>query len=260
MANISTRLGVLTDDNVLIGGFIVTGPAGSTKQVLVRGIGPSLTALGVSGALDDPVLDLHNSSTTIATNDNWKIAENGQSQQAAIEATTIPPTNDLESAILMNLAPGSYTAILRGASGGTGIGLVEVYDLTASDTTKMVNISTRGRVNTGDDVMIGGLIVTGANPSRVIVRAIGPSLTGAGVADALQDTVLELHDPEGALVTTNDNWKDDNQAEIEATSVPPTDDRESAIVATLYPANYTAIVRGKDDTTGVGLVEVYYLP
>ena len=208
----------------------------------------------------DPFLELHSGATIISTNDNWKVAENGQSQQAAIEATTIPPTNDLESAILMNLAPGSYTAVMRGTNGGTGVGLVEVYDLTASATTKMVNISTRGRVDIGDNVMIGGVIVTGANPSHVILRAIGPSLTNAGVVGALQDPVLELHDAQGAVITTNDNWKDDNEVEILATGIPPSDDRESAIVATLYPANYTAIVRGKDDTTGVGLVEAYYLP
>ena len=260
LANISTRLGVETDENVLIGGFIVTGPGGSTKQILIRGIGPSLSSQNVSGALADPFLELHSGASTVATNDNWKIAENGSSQQAAIEATTIPPTSDLESAILITLAPGSYTAVLRGANSGTGVGLVEVYDLTASATTKMVNISTRGRVDTGDNVMIGGVIVTGADPAKVLLRAIGPSLSDAGVKGALQDPVLELHNEQGILITTNDDWQDDNTSEIIGTGIPPIDSRESAIVTTLYPSNYTAIVRGKNDTTGVGLVEAYFLP
>lgn len=259
LANISTRLGVLTGEKVLIGGFIITGPADTRKDVLVRGLGPSLTALGVAGALGDPLLELHGDESLILSNDNWQTDDNGDSQKAAIEATGLAPTNDLESAILIQLAPGSYTAILRGVIDSIGVGLVEVYDLTASDATKMGNISTRGQVDTGDNVMIGGVIIAGANPSQVIVRAIGPTLADAGVGDALLDPVLELHDPQGALITTNDNWKDDNQAEIEATMLAPKDDRESAIVATLYPSPYTAIVRGKDDTTGVGLVEVYYL-
>jgi DNA-binding beta-propeller fold protein YncE len=257
LANISTRLGVETEDNVLIGGFIVTGTAGSNKQVLIRGIGPSLTAQNVSGALADPFLELHSGASVVATNDNWKIAQDGSSQQAAIEATTIPPTNDLESAILTTLAPGSYTAVLRGTINGTGVGLVEIYDLTASASTKMVNISTRGRVDTGDNVMIGGVIVTGANPATVLLRAIGPSMTD--VPGALQDPVLELHDQEGALIVMNDDWQDDNASGIINTGIPPTDDRESAIITTLYPASYTAIVRGKNDTTGVALVEAYFL-
>lgn len=258
LSNISTRLGVQSGDNVLIGGFIVSGEAGSTKQVLIRGIGPSLAAFGVSGPLADPTLELHSGNATLAVNDSWKIGPDGQSQEAAIVATNLPPSDDQEAAILMNLAPGSYTAVLRGADGGTGIGLVEVYDLAASDTSKMVNISTRGRVETGDNVMIGGVIVTGASPSQVILRAIGPSLTDFGVADSLQDPVLELHDNQGALIATNDNWQDDNLSEIARTGLAPKDNHESAIIATLYPANYTAIVRGKDNTTGVGLVEAYY--
>lgn len=259
-ANISTRLGVETGDNVLIGGFIISGPAGSTKQVLVRGIGPSLTAFGVTGALADPVLELHNASNIIATNHNWKLDPNGKSQQTAIEATSLQPTNDQESAILINLAPGSYTAVMRGVNDGTGVGLVEVYDVTADDTIKMVNISTRGRVETGDSVMIGGIIVTGSNPSRVLLRAIGPSLGDFGVTGALADPVLELYNSDGDLIVINDNWQEENKDAIVATGLAPANNKESAILTTLYPSSYTAIVRGKSDTTGVGLVEAYYLP
>jgi hypothetical protein len=245
---------VETGDNVLIGGFIITGT--DDKKVIVRAIGPSLP---VADALADPFLELHDGTgNLIAQNDDWK-----DTQQVEIEATTIPPTNDLESAIVATLLANSsaYTAIVRGVNGGTGVGLVEVYDLDRTVDSKLANISTRGFVQTGDNVMIGGLILLGQDPLKVIVRAIGPSLAGAGVANALADPTLELHDGNGTLIAFNDNWKDSQQAEIEATTIPPTNDLESAIVATL-PANgapYTAIVRGKNDTTGVALVEVYAL-
>ncbi len=260
LANISTRLGVRTGDDVLIGGFIISGPAGSTKQVLIRGIGPSLTAFGVAGALADPLLELHNGSSIIATNDNWKLDQNGMSQQTAIEATSLQPSNDHESSILTNLTPGSYTAVMRGLNDGTGVGLVEVYDVSASDTIKMVNISTRGRVETGDSVMIGGIIVTGSDPSRVLLRAIGPSLGDFGVTSALADPVLELYNSDGDIIVTNDNWQAANKDAILATGLAPANDKESAILTTLYPSSYTAIVRGQNDSTGVGLVEAYYLP
>jgi hypothetical protein len=252
LLNISTRLRVLTGDNALIGGFILTGS--DDKKVIVRGIGPSLTSQNVPDALQDPTLELHDGTgATIASNDNWK-----DTQQAEIQATGIPPSNDLESAIVATLPANNsgYTAILRGKNDTTGVGLVEVYDLDQAANSKLANISTRGFVDTGDNAMIGGFIA-GNGVAKVIVRAIGPSLTGQGVANALQDPTLELHDGSGATIASNDNWKDTQQGEIEATTIPPTDDRESAIVATLFPGNYTAIVRGKNDTTGVGLVEVY---
>jgi hypothetical protein len=266
LLNISTRMRVLTDDNVLIAGFIITGT--DPKKVLIRGMGPSLNGVGVT--LSDPTLELHQGSTTPATNDNWKINDQtGQSQEADIRATTIPPTNDLESAILTTLSPGAYTAILAGKNGGTGVGLVEVYDLAQGANSKLANISTRGFVDTGDNVMIGGFIVGGGsgNGARVIVRAIGPSLSvnGTPVPGRLADPTLELHNASGTMIVTNDNWKINDQtgqsqeADIRATTVPPTNDLESAIVATLPPDNYTAIVRGKDNTTGIGLVEVYNL-
>jgi N-acetylneuraminic acid mutarotase len=262
LLNISTRMRVLTADRVLIAGFIITG--NDPKKVIIRGMGPSLSGVGVT--LADPTLELHQGSTTLATNDNWKINDQtGQSQEADIRATTIPPTNDLESALVATLNPGAYTAILAGKNGGTGVGLVEVYDLAQAANSKLANISTRGFVDTGNNVMIGGLIVgagSGGGTAKIIVRALGPSLPVAG---ALADPTLELHDGSGTTIATNDNWKINDQtgqsqeADIRATTIPPTNDMESALLATLAPGSYTAIVRGKNNTTGVGLVEVYNL-
>ncbi|HMJ06323.1 MAG TPA: hypothetical protein VK474_08735, partial [Chthoniobacterales bacterium] len=177
--------------------------------------------------------------------------------------STVPPTNERESAIVATLNTGSYTAIVRGKGGQTGIGLVEVYDLgtaslEASSSAQLANLSTRGFVQTGNDVMIGGFIITGAT-TRVIVRAIGPDLTRRGVPGALGDTTLELHDANG-LIASNDNWESNQKQAIIDTTVPPVNPLESALVATLAPGGYTAIVRGKNGTTGVGLVEVYSLP
>jgi hypothetical protein len=247
--NISTRLKVGTGDNVLIGGFIVTGT--QSKKVILRAIGPSLP---LSGTLADPVLELRNSSGgLIASNDNWR-----SDQEAEISATGIPPGNDLESAIVATLPANNaaYTAIVHGANNGTGIGVVEVYDLDRTVDSKLANISTRGFVQTGDDVLIGGLIVLGQNPLGVIVRAIGPSLPLPGT---LGDPTLELHDGNGALIAVNDNWRSDQEAEIIATGIPPSNDLESAIVRNLAPGNYTAIVRGMNNTTGIAVVEAYAL-
>jgi hypothetical protein len=260
LLNISTRMRVLTGDNVLIGGFIVTGT--DDKKVIIRGIGPSLTNLGVPDALQDPTLELHDSTgAVIAFNDNWK-----DTQQTEIQMTGIPPTDDRESAIVATLPVdqstgfSGYTAILRGLNDTTGVGLVEVFDLDQAANSKLANISTRGFVDTGDNVMIGGLIAGGGGSINVLLRAIGPSLASSGVSNALQDPTLELHDGSGAVIAFNDNWKDSQQTEIEATTIPPGDDRESAIVATLAPGNYTAIVRGSNNTTGVALVEAFNLP
>jgi len=265
LLNISTRAQVLTNDEVLIAGFIITGTA--PKPVIIRGLGPSLSGAEVNGVLSDPTLELHQGTTTLATNDNWKTNSDGGSQQAEVEATTIPPTNDLESAIVMTLSPGEYTAILAGKDGGTGTGLVEVYDLDPGASSQLANISTRGFVGMDNDAMIGGLIVGGGTGgSLVVVRAIGPSLSSAGVQGALADPTLELHDANGATLATNDNWKindltqQSQEAEVQATLLAPTDDLESAIVTTLAPGPYTAVVRGKNETTGVALVEAYNLP
>ena len=251
LANISTRLRVETGDNVLIGGFIITGTA--PKKIIVRAIGPSLSSL-FPGALADPVLELRNSSGgLIFSNDNWR-----SDQPAEIIATGIPPSHDLESAIVVALPANNsaYTATVRGVSNGTGIGVVEAYDLDRTVDSKLANISTRGLVQTGDNVLIGGLIVQGQGPLRVIVRAIGPSLNIVG---KLANPILELRDGNGALIVSNDNWRTDQEAEIIATTIPPTNDLESAIVGNITPGNYTAIVRGVNGSTGVALVEIYAL-
>jgi hypothetical protein len=251
--NISTRGMVGTGDNVMIGGFIINGPV--SKKVIIRAIGPDLTQYGLSGVLADPMVELHNSTgQLIAINNNWK-----DSQQSEIQASGLPPGNDLESAIVMTLNPGAYTAIVRGVNDTTGVALVEIYDLNNGVGSRLANISTRGFVQTGDNVMIGGTIVIGNTPAKVIVRAIGPTLTQYGVPNVLADPTLELHDGNGALMSFNDNWKDSQQAEIQATGLPPPNDAESAILATLSPGNYTAIVRGKNNTTGNALVEAYQL-
>ena len=254
--NISTRALVGTDENVLIGGFIVTGSA--PKVVIIRAIGPSL---GIPTALQDPILQLVRASDgQIVINDDWKTT-----QEQIIKDTTIPPTDTRESAIVIALDPGNYTAIVSGKNGGTGIGLVEVYDLgTASidpaTKAQLAQISTRANVLTGDNCMIGGFIVSGVT-TKVLVRAIGPSLANSpfNIANALRDTTLELRDSNGALIRFNDDWRSEQQQESINTTVPPSDDRESAAVASLVPNAYTAIVRGKGDTIGVGLVEVYAL-
>jgi hypothetical protein len=255
--NISTRLLVQTGDNVGIGGFIIDGA--DPKKVILRAIGPSLTARGVPGALQDPTLELHDhTGAMIAFDDNWK-----DTQQSVIQATGLAPDDDRESAMVQTLAPASYTAIVRGSGGTSGVGLIEAYDLDPSANSKLANISTRGFVGTGDNVMIGGFItgggigVDGAGSEEVLVRAIGPSLTQRGVPNPLQDPTLDLHDGNGAIIASNDNWKDTQQSEIQATGLAPSDDRESAILATIVQGNYTAILRGKNNTTGVGLVEVY---
>lgn len=253
--NISTRMRVLTGGNVLIGGFIITGTG--AKKVIIRALGPSLTNLGVPGALQDPTLELHDSSgATIASNDNWK-----EPHEVEIQASGIPPTSDAESAIVQSLTPGAYTAILAGKNSGTGISLLEVYDISQTTNSKLANISTRGFVDSGDNVMIGGFIVGGSSggSAMVLVRAIGPSLHKFGVTNPLQDPTLELHDGNGAIIASNDNWKETQRAQIEATTIPPSDDAESAVLRTVAAGNYTAIVRGADNTTGVALVEVYDL-
>jgi len=259
LLNISTRMQVLTGDGVPIGGFIVTGL--SPKKVIVRGIGPSLAAFGVPGALADPTLELHAADgSVINSNDNWK-----DSQQAEIEATGLMPTNDLESAIVESLDPGAYTAVLGRNDYTTGVGLVEAYDLDQSVDSELANISTRGFVDTGDNVMIGGFIIGpwqlgsgGTVISTVVLRAIGPSLGDFGVANLLQDPTVELRDQEGTMIAFNDDWKDSQQSEIEAVQLAPSDDRESAILIPVSSDPYTVIVRGKGDTTGVALVEVYF--
>jgi hypothetical protein len=250
--NISTRAQVGSGENVAIAGFIVTGT--DPKKVIIRGIGPSLTGQGVPTPLADPALQLNDASHTIATNDNWK-----DTQQTEIQNSGLAPGNESESAIIATLGPGNYTATLSGTNSSTGIGLIEVYDLNPAANSRLGNISTRGFVGTGDSVLIGGTIIgpSNGNSSPVLVRALGPSLGSQGVINPLPDPTLELHDANGAIFAFNDNWKDVQQSQIEATGLTPNDDNESAIFLALAPSNWTAIVRGKNGTTGVALVEVY---
>ena len=260
VANISTRLPVGTDANILITGFIVTGPAGSTKRVMVRAIGPST---GVPGALVDPTLELRDGTgALLASNDNWRTTQVGgiitADQVAEITATGAPPTNDAESALIGTLAPGNYTAQVRGVNNTTGIGLAEAYDLSLTSAAKLANVSTRGFVQTGNDIMIGGIIIVN-NPVRIVLRGIGPSLTALGVPNALADPTLELRGVNGTLILANDNWRATQEAEIIATGVQPTDNLESALVTTLQPGTYTGLLRGTNNSTGVGLVEAYAL-
>jgi hypothetical protein len=256
--NISTRLRVEAGENVAIGGFMLTG--NSPKKVAIRGIGPSLQSAGFMGsALSDPTLQLRDSDNSlIATNDNWR--DNAVSA-AELEAVGLAPTSDFESAIVATLPPGAYTAIMSGKNGSTGMGLVEVYDLDSAGEGRLTNIATRGLVRTGNDVVIGGFILGGdTGQATVLLRAIGPSLNTAGVANALANPTLELRDSNGLLLQYNDNWKESQQAAIEATGLSPQHDLEAAILATLLPGSYTAIAAGKDGTAGVGLIEVYNLP
>ena len=252
--NISTRLAVQTGDNVLIAGFILTGD--TPHQILLRALGPSLEKADINDPLADPVLELHAADgSRIAFNNSWRF-----SQEAAIIATGLAPSDDNEAAILATLSPGTYTAIVRGRRATTGVALVEVYDLSGAGAGQLANISTRGFIDTGDHVMIAGFILAGGTGgSNVLIRAIGPSLAAAGLSGALADPTLELHDGNGLAIAFNDNWRETQQAEIEATGIPPADDRESAIIASLPPGPYTAILASRDGSTGIGVIEVYNL-
>jgi len=276
LTNISTRGSVQTGDNVMIGGFIIQGP--DYKEVVIRAIGPELTGYGVPNALADPVLELHDATgALIASNYNWQHTIIGgiinDDQVAWIQFSGYAPADNREAAMIVILPPGNYTTIVRGTNNTTGVALVEVYDRDADLSpntrgTVLGNVSTRSFVQTGDDVMIGGFIIEGTGPKRVIVRAIGPELTQHGVPNPLADPILELHNAPGALIASNDNWMStviggiitsDQVHDIMDTGHAPTDPSESAIIATLQPGRYTAIVRGVNNTTGVGLVEVYDL-
>ncbi len=251
LAQISTRGRVGLDDAVMIGGFIIPGPG--VKKLIVRAIGPSLGAFGVSGALLDPVLELRNSAgALVLSNDDWRDA-----QAQEISDTGLAPSDDKEAAIVAELNPGSYTAVIHGAAAGTGVALVEVYDL-ASTGGKLGNISTRARVDVGDDVLIGGFIVTGPQSEKLVVRALGPSLGAAGVTDALANPTLEIYNSNGALLNSNDNYTTSvNTGVIAGYNLSPSNGLESAIYFEGAPGRYTAIVRGVNGSTGVGLIEVY---
>jgi hypothetical protein len=248
--NLSTRMAVLTGENVLIGGFVIEGA--TPKRVVIRARGPSLSGFGIPNALANPVLQLFSGPTQIASNDDWRVAANA----ADVQASGFAPSNDRESAILATLQPGAYTAIVSGAGGVTGVGIVEVFEVD-TPATPLINIATRGAVLTGSDVMIAGFVIQGPSAQTVVVRARGPSLAQAGVAQPLANPLLQLF--AGATsIASNDDWTvSGNAAAIQASGFAPPNPREAAILVTLQPGAYTAIVSGVGGATGVGIVEVF---
>ena len=252
--NLSTRVRVQTGENVGIGGFIITGTA--PKHILIRAIGPSLSGFGVPNALANPALELHGPGdfATMA-NDNWR-----DTQEAAIQATGIAPSQDLESAIDATLNPGAYTAVVSGANNTAGVALIEVYDLSQAVPAKLANISTRAFVGTGNDLVIAGFILGGSTGNdRIVVRGIGPSLTAVGVSAALANPTLELRDNNGTLLVANNDWQEDaaQASELTAAGLAPSSPLESGIAMSLPPGAYTALLAGVNNGTGVGVVEVY---
>jgi hypothetical protein len=228
----------------------------------VRAIGPSLGQFGVGDALANPTLEIRDSSNAlVATNNDWKNTQLGGlisgDQVAEITASQLAPSNDLESAIIANLTPGSYTAVVRGTGNTTGTGLVDAFDLSPSSSARLANVATRGLILPGDKLMIAGFIVQ-YGPIDVVVRAIGPSLTGFGISNALPDTTLQLRDQNGVIVLENDDWKSHQQQELEAIHLQPSHDLEAALITTIQPGQYTAQVRGKGEDSGIGVVEVYF--
>jgi len=256
LVNLSTRARVGVGENAVIAGFILTGSA--PKTIVLRGLGPSLTADGqpIPGRLSDPKLSVFdNTGALLAANDDWGTSAKRQQ----IVDKQLAPSDSRESATLLSLQPGAYTAVLNGVGGESGIGLVELYDVQQDAPANAVNISTRGRVQTGDNVMIGGFIIGGSQQQRLMVRAIGPSLATRGVADPLRDPTLEIVNSSGTTIATNDNWRTDQATEINASGLAPSEDAESAIIGTVGPGSHTAIVRGAGGSVGVALVEVYRL-
>ena len=254
LVNISTRVYVGVGEDVVIGGFIIQGT--QWKKIILRAIGPSLAAGGVVGALQDPKLELRDSSgALIDSNDNWQDSLDA----GDIIASTIAPTDPRDAAIVARLAPGNYTAIVSGVNNTTGVGLVESYTLD-TNSSRAANISTRGHVGLGDDVLIGGFIVSGHDSKSILVRALGPSLGASGDLTLLADPSVELHDSDGQLIASNDNWNSgDQMSDIIATGIPPSDSREAALIATVAPGDYTAVVKGTNGSQGIGLVEIYDL-
>lgn len=267
LANISTRGLVGAGDETLIGGFVIHRPGGFNgefhKKLLIRALGPSLIAAGLpaNGCLADPYLEVRDGSgQLIAANDNWR-----SDQAQEIIDTGAPPSNDLEAAAVVVVSDAGYTVQVRGANGGTGLGIVEVFDLdpmdpiNAPDSGRLANISTRGHAGANDDVLIGGFIVNGDAAESVVIRAIGPDLLAVGVPGALSDPTLELRDASGTLLALNDDWRETQEQELEQTSLGPNDNRDSAIFAALIPGHYTAIVRGRENAAGIALIEVFAL-
>jgi hypothetical protein len=240
-------------DNAGIAGFIITGTA--PKHLLLRSIGPSLT--GGFAVLADPVLELHRPGAATITNDNWR---DDPAQEAAILATGLAPSNNLEPAIDTTLNPGAYSVVLRGRNNTSGTALIEVYDLSQAVPAKLANISTRAFVGIISDIVIAGFILGNNNGSdRIVARGIGPSLTAFGVSNALANPTLELRDTNGALLVFNNDWQDNpaQAAELTAAGLAPTNPLESGIAATLSPGLYTVLLAGLNGGTGIGVVEIY---
>jgi hypothetical protein len=247
---------VETGDRVLIGGFIVQGNA--SKPVLVRGLGPSLAGFGIADVLLDPRIELRGPGGLIMGNDNWMDSP----QRAQFEGTVFQPSDDREAVVLASVAPENYTVILSGVGGTMGVGLVEIYDRDQTVDAELANISTRGFVQTGENVMIGGFILGGDTASvNVAVRGIGPSLENFGVSDFLADPTLELRNQNGTLLVANDDWTDDaaSAAQLTLNGLAPQHADEAGIFTSLPPGQYTAILAGKNGGVGVGLVELYNL-
>jgi len=254
LANISSRAAVGQGDQVSIAGFVIEGASNQPRRVIIRGIGPSLP---VTGRMADPVLTLHDATgTAISSNDNWR-----GSQTTEIQQSGLAPADESDAVIIATLPSGSYTAILRGANGSTGVGLIEVYDLDSATGSRLINLSTRAHVRLGDEVLIGGLIPRGIS-ARVLLRALGPTLSGFGLTGVMVNPTLALHDANGALLTFNDDWKNaSNRSDITATGFAPSHDREAAIlIAAPLAESYTAIVRGVGNSTGIALLEAYLIP
>ena len=257
LVNLSTRGQVLGGDNVLIGGLVIQGGTGTTKRLLIRALGPALAASGVDGVLNDPTIDIYNAAgAVVASSDDWR----SEAQAVEIAASGFAPVDDREPAVILNVAPGAYTAVVRGKNGASGIALIEAYDLEVPGVARLANVSTRGRVGAGENVMIGGFVINGQSAKRVLVRALGPSLSASGVPAVLADPVIELRGPNGELLATGDDWQSGAQAqEILASRFVPGDVRDAALVAWLAPGPYTIIIRGKNGGQGVALVEAYEL-
>lgn len=243
-------------EDALIAGFIVTGH--DPKTVVLRALGPSLGEAGVTGTLPDPVITLSDASgNVIARNDNWQSGADA----AAIAGDGLAPNDPSEAALRVSLPPGTYTAVVTGVGSTSGLGLAEVFDVSPTSDSMLGNISTRGMVGSGQNVLISGLIVSAVDSSTVVLRALGPTLGAAGVHNALSDPILTVFDQNGTALAANDNWQDNPDAPyIEQNNLAPTNDAESAIILKLMPGAYNAIATGAEGATGVGLVEIYNLP
>jgi uncharacterized protein GlcG (DUF336 family) len=252
LANISSRLSIGTGETQAIAGFIVGGTG--SLDVVIRAVGPSLAQVGISNALPNPALEIHDSTgAVITTNNDWR-----SSQESAIELAGLALLDDKEAAVRLTLTPGAYTAVMHDETDATGVGLIEIYDVSSTAGAVLSNLSTRGLVGTGDDVMIGGMILDESSGyGQVMLRALGPSLATAGLTNVLGDPVLELHNANGDIMGANDNWEDSQLLDIAATSLAPPNPQESALLIWLLPGAYTAIVRGNHGGTGIGLLEAY---